>query len=202
MGRITKLAILMIAGAVMAFPQQPKYNRGVGVYPGNPDEDFAPPMVEDSKTYRNLALLRPAYQSSSYDYNLTAQLVTDGIKDTKMPRWLATTLSTSGLVNKIEREFLVDNNVNSNVPLNGPEGWMQFEMAGGESPFEIDKIGLQARIRSKSAPSFNDKTVSSTVLVWPPLRNSATPRVGTASAAASPRRDDEIRLFSRKMPSP
>ena len=60
---------------------------------------------------------------------------------------------SSGLVNKIEREFLVDNNVNSNVPLNGPEGWMQFEMAGGESPFEIDKIGLQARIRSKSAPS-------------------------------------------------
>jgi hypothetical protein len=34
-------------------------------------------LVPDTQTYRNLALHRPAYASSRYDYNLTAQLVTD-----------------------------------------------------------------------------------------------------------------------------
>ena len=77
------------------------YNRAVGAYPGDPAEDFSPVLVPDSTAYRNLALLRPAYHSSSYDYNLTAQLVTDGIKDTKRPRssiTVAATLTTSAAV--------------------------------------------------------------------------------------------------------
>ena len=56
------------------------------------------------QTYRNLALHRPAYQSSSYDYNLTAQLITDGIKDTKLPRWVAVSSSEQGVLPKNERE--------------------------------------------------------------------------------------------------
>src|SRR4030042_1654030 len=59
--------------------------RGVGVYPGDPREDFAPVLVPDTSTYRNLALRRPALQSSAYDYNLTAQLVTDGVRETTPP---------------------------------------------------------------------------------------------------------------------
>ncbi len=107
-------------------------------------------LVTDAPTYRNLALLRPAYHSSSYDYNLTAQLVTDGIKETTLPRWLVTTLSTTGIAKKNEREFLVDHNSFSNVNLGGAEGWMQFEMAGGDAPLLIDRIELQARIRAAS----------------------------------------------------
>src|SRR5512136_347879 len=114
-----------------------EYTRGVGVYPGDPKEDFAPVLVPDTATYRNLALHRPAYHSSSYDYNLTAQLITDGIKDTKPPRWLVTKLSNSGITNKIDRELLVDHNGFSNLNLGGPEGWMQFELAGGEAPLQI-----------------------------------------------------------------
>ena len=54
------------------------YTRGIGNYPGAPSEHFAPQMVKDDM-YRNIALHRAAYHSSSYDYNLTAQLITDGI---------------------------------------------------------------------------------------------------------------------------
>jgi hypothetical protein len=138
------LAILSFAGE--------KSTRGVGVYPGDPDEDFAPALVPDKTNYRNLALLRPAYHSSSYDYNLTAQLVTDGIKETDLPRWLVTSLSTTGVTNKIEREFLVDHNSFSNVNLKGPEGWMQFELAGGVAPLQVDRIAVQGRIRAATAP--------------------------------------------------
>ena len=119
--------------------------RGVGVYPGDPREDFAPTLVSDTTHYRNLALRRPAYHSSSYDYNLTAQLVTDGIRETTLPRWLATTTSANGSVPKREREFLVDSNPVSGVNLEGPHAWVQFELAGGEAPLEIDRIELEMR---------------------------------------------------------
>jgi len=151
MRRIATCTFLAIILAVLSFAGE-EYNRGVGVYPGNPDENFAPMLVSDVTTYRNLALLRPAYHSSSYDYNLTAQLVTDGIKETNLPRWLVTTLSTTGIAKKNEREFLVDHNSFSAVNLGGPEGWVQFEMAGGDAPLQIDRIEVQARIRAASAP--------------------------------------------------
>ena len=150
MKRIAALICFLIMVAVMAFAGQ-TYTRGVGVYPGNPAEDFAPMLVPDTTTYRNLALHRPAYHSSSYDYNLTAQLVTDGIKETILPRWLITTLSTSGVAKKNERELLVDHNVTSTVNLGGPEGWVQFELAGGNAPYEIDRIALQASFRAARA---------------------------------------------------
>jgi hypothetical protein len=147
MRRIAAWTALLVLAAVMAYSEQ-KPTRGVGIYPGNPAEDFAPVLVREQTTYRNLALLRPAYHSSSYDYNLTAQLLTDGIKETNLPRWLVTTYSQGGAAKKNERELLLDHNSTSNVNIGGPEGWMQFELAGGDAPFEIDRISLQARNRT------------------------------------------------------
>ena len=89
-------------------PSPQEYTRGVGIYPGDPREDFSPTLVAAGSTYRNLALRRPAYHSSSYDYNLTAQLVTDGIKDTRLPHWVATSVSFRGPLPKNEREFFLD----------------------------------------------------------------------------------------------
>ncbi len=151
MGRHAVFTLLAAALAASCFAGE-KYSRGVGVYPGNPEESFAPLVVPDATTYRNIALLRPAFHSSSYDYNLTAQLVTDGIKDTTLPRWIVTSLSSTGATNKIDRELLIDHNGFSNVNLKGPEGWMQFELAGGDMPLQIDRITLQARIRAANAP--------------------------------------------------
>ena len=60
--------------------------RGIGLYPGAALENFdAQVMLDPAAPYRNLALLRPAFASSNYDYNLTAQLITDGIVDTRDP---------------------------------------------------------------------------------------------------------------------
>jgi len=66
-----------------------QYVREIGIYPGDVKEDFSPVMQTDSKNYRNLALHKPGYQSSVYNYNLTAQLITDGIIDSVMPVWAA-----------------------------------------------------------------------------------------------------------------
>jgi Glycosyl hydrolase 2 galactose-binding domain-like/Exo-beta-D-glucosaminidase Ig-fold domain/Glycosyl hydrolases family 2/F5/8 type C domain len=120
-----------------------EYTRGIGVYPGNPSEDFAPTVVPDnSNTYRNLALLRPAYHSSSYDYNLTAQLVTDGIKDTRRPTWVETSASFLGAFSKEEREFFLDHNPTSTASLRGARPWVQVQLGGGKHVPTVDRIDL------------------------------------------------------------
>src|SRR5450759_4644103 len=121
--------------------QAQDYTLGVGVYPGDPNENFAPAMRSDSNAYRNLALHRPAYHSSSYDYNLTAQLVTDGIKETALPRWVATSTSRQGVLKKNELEYVLDGNWVTGVDLSGPTPWVQVEVAGA-SPLEIDRIDV------------------------------------------------------------
>jgi beta-galactosidase/beta-glucuronidase len=133
----------------MAFPtlHGQQYTLGVGVYPGDPRENFAPATHLDKTTYRNLALHRPAYQSSSYDYNLTAQLITDGIKDTKVPRWVAVSSSEQGVLKKNEREWLLDHNWLTGVSLKGTGGWVRVELAGGEGPLEVDRVDIDARVR-------------------------------------------------------
>ncbi len=124
-----------------------EYTRGVGVYPGDPKEDLAPVLVPDTTTYRNLALHRPAYHSSSYDYNLTAQLVTDGIIETGLPRRLAVSASRQGTLGKADREILFDHNSITAIHLTGPNPWVQIEFAGGDSPFEFDRVDVEARTR-------------------------------------------------------
>jgi len=120
--------------------EQRVYTRGIGVYPGDPREDFGPTPVADDTTYRNIALHRPAYHSSSYDYNLTAQLVTDGIKETRLPRWVATSVSLRGPLPKHEREFALDHNPTSVTELQGPRPYLQVELGGGDSVPEIDRV--------------------------------------------------------------
>jgi len=117
------------------------YTSGVGIYPGNQAEDFSPSFVVDKGNYRNLAKLRPAYHSSSYDYNLTAQLTTDGIITDEMPATIA--LSTNhGLLFKNEREWLLDQNSVTAYNIDGSDIWIQIDMKGGEVIPEITRIHL------------------------------------------------------------
>ncbi len=67
--QLSCLLLLLFLSSSMCAAQV--YTRGVGVYPGDPREYVGPSMQIDANTYRNLALHRPAYQSSAYDYNLT-----------------------------------------------------------------------------------------------------------------------------------
>ena len=117
--------------APVAAIQPEIYTRGIGHYPGLPSQNFSPSFVIDSTTYRNLALLRPAYHSSSYDYNLTAQLVTDGIKDTQLPTWVATAIDSRGPLPKNERELFLDHFAASVVQLKGSHPSVQVELGGG-----------------------------------------------------------------------
>lgn len=118
--------------------------RGIGVYPGDPAQYDGPSVRVDAATYRNLALHRPAYQSSAYDYNLTAQLVTDGIKETTLPTWVVTSTSDRGVLPKTEREAFMDEGVVSSVDITGDAPWVQFDIEGAAAP-EIDHMDVWLR---------------------------------------------------------
>jgi hypothetical protein len=148
--------------------------RGIGVYPGDPREDLAPTFRIDATTYRNVAHLRPAYHSSAYDYNLTAQLVTDGIVDAAPPRRIVVASGQQGLLStenrslprqledespslagfsrqqivwpKNKREWVMDGNWVTGFRLRGAQAWVQVELHGGAEPLAIDQVDVQARV--------------------------------------------------------
>ena len=123
--------LLLVLAAVVAGAQE--YTRGIGVYPGDPKEDFSPVIAVEAGAYRNLALHRPAYHSTSYDYNLTAQLITDGIYDGAARAWVSFATSDGAVPRKSERELALDDNVTSTVTLRGAKSWMQIGLEGGTS---------------------------------------------------------------------
>ncbi len=144
--RHTVVAAILFAGCAMGQMQ----TRGVGVYPGDPREDVSPVSRIDNATYRNLALHRAAWHSSSYDYNLTAQLVTDGIREQRLPRWLVTGSSEKPVLEKNEREWLLDGNWVTTVDVQGPRGWVQAGFLGGEGTVQVDRIDVEARLNLRN----------------------------------------------------
>ena len=122
-----------------SFERSDYYTRGIGQYPGNPKEDFSPSLSPDYMTYRNIALRRAAFASSGYDYNLTAQLATDGIVADKQPQYL--NLSTpEGDVPRREREWMVDEGPYSRNTFMGDDTYFQFSLANYSA--KVGKLSL------------------------------------------------------------
>ena len=116
------------ATADKSFERSDYYTRGIGQYPGNPEEDFSPSLAPDHSTYRNIAFLRSAFASSSHDYNLVAQLATDGLVSDKQPQYL--NLSTpEGDVPRREREWMIDEGPYSRNTFTGGDTYFQFTLA-------------------------------------------------------------------------
>ncbi len=121
------------------------YTRGVGIYPGNPTEDFSPVLAADNNNYRNIAKLRASYNSSSYDFNLTAQLITDGLITDEMPAYISVS-TNKGVVPRTEREWLLDHNSVTEMSLEGADVWIQYELNKETTPQDIDKITINGSL--------------------------------------------------------
>lgn len=101
------------------------YTRGIGVYPGRSSEMSAPRLVRDT-LLRNVALDRQAMASSSTDYNLTAQLVTDGIRMPGLPP-LLTVSTRQGVISDRDKEKSIDGNTVTSNTLMGENPWLQYD---------------------------------------------------------------------------
>ena len=136
------MVALLLAGCCGSTKRSDYYTRGIGNYPGLPSEDFSPEAATDD-TYRNIALMRAAYHSSSYDHNLTAQLVTDGITTAEQPRFLVVT-SEGKLLSKREKEWAIDGGKHSRNNLMGESANLQFSLNGWTQ--RIDEVFLSCNL--------------------------------------------------------
>jgi hypothetical protein len=149
--RRARAAHLLLPALLLAAPALAgdNFTRGIGIYPGDPAAFNGPVLVPDATTYRNLALHRPATASSNYDYSLTAQLVTDGIVDPRLPRWLVSASSVEGVLPRHEREHLVDHYLGTGIEIPGEGGWVQVGQVGRQDGPQIDRVEVIAIPRTE-----------------------------------------------------
>ncbi len=121
--------------------------RGIGVYPGNPAESYAPSLRTDN-AYRNVALHRIVRTSSQHDLNLTPQLLTDGIIATNSPQYLEAT-TNSGVLQNRERESGIDGNEYTNMNLMGTKAWLQYRW--NNMLIKADKVKIICTVAYKPA---------------------------------------------------
>lgn len=146
---ISAAAAFVLAGCGTPSVPQGDYTRGIGVYPGNPDETFAPQLTADSE-YGNIAAFKAAYHSSSYDYSLTAQLATDGVITTNPSPYISVS-TKAGTLAKREREWIFDDKSNSGYTVKGTEMFLRLDMANMTVP--ADQLELIGAITvNKEAP--------------------------------------------------
>ena len=132
-----------VGNAEESFERSDYYTRGIGKYPGCPAEDFSPNLKPDNETYRNIALHRAAYQSSSHDYNLVAQLVTDGICTNESVRYL--TLSTpDGEKSRREQEWAIDFGPYSSNLAEGADTYLQLSLHNYTK--KVDRIDMRGSV--------------------------------------------------------
>lgn len=118
-----------------------EYTRGIGVYPGDPDDYTGPQAVAGGDEYRNLALNRTARHSSSIDYNLTAQLAVDGIVSDTAPVLLEV-FTSDGKLPEHQREILFDGNDKRMLTVNTGRGaFVRAEF--GNLVIDCDKVTLE-----------------------------------------------------------
>ena len=127
------------------------------MYPGNPDESAAPSLVKGDGTYRNIALGRVTYQSSSYDYNLTSQLITDGIAGVGPVAYIDLTAGGK-LVDKPNHEKLFDGKPDSRINFDVADPTIKVDFCG--MPVAADRIEI---LGSASFPEGKDKAASLSV---------------------------------------
>ncbi|MBN2774157.1 MAG: discoidin domain-containing protein [Prolixibacteraceae bacterium] len=86
-----------------------------------------------------------AYHSSAYDYNLTAQLITDGIITNKIPHTIKLTTNNGEIV-KNEREWLLDHNRVTECSIVGNDIFLEIDFNGEVILPEFDKITLVGNV--------------------------------------------------------
>ncbi len=137
----------------MSAPQsEGDQTRGIGQYPGNPQEYFAPSIswADNGQTLTNVALHRAAYASSTCDYNHTAHLATDGLCDSQSPAVL--TVSTHlGTLPRREAEWAIDGGPYSRNILMGEKTMLQYDWSGNLQ-LKASTVKLQGMM------AYDDKT--------------------------------------------
>ncbi len=202
--RTLLLATATVLAATVSAAGDGRYTRGIGRYPGEPSAYTGPALVSDS-TWRNVALHRAAYASSSVDYNLTAQLATDGIVTAAEPARLTVT-TPEGPLSLRDKEKTIDGHEHTSNYVRGEHTYIQYDWAGMD--VSLDTLPLHCEIAYHAGRATAGYTV--TVLVsrdgrhWQQagqLTGNGLPGQATRQMVSSDpnKREDAVRLPLRRL---
>ena len=160
--------LLILAGITLAscgsqaVKTDASLTRGIGIYPGNPAESFAPILKEaQSDAYRNIAAFKAVHHSSAYDYNLTGQLVTDHIITENAPATVSV-ITAAGEAPRNEREWLFDQIGHTRISFEGSHLLLQLGMEN--MPLDADRFELKGiAYVDENRPKGYNLTVSASV---------------------------------------
>ena len=143
-------AYLVLACAVLgSCTQSIKGSRGIGVYPGDPQEYDGPVAAFAGNGYRNLALHRAVWHSVSADYNLTGHLATDGIISRQAPAVLSVDANGTAVENRLKERLFDDNFTGVTFP--GKAG--ASLVAAMEQIADADVISFEGNCKLKQGAS-------------------------------------------------
>ena len=125
--------------------------RGIGQYPGRQREAFIPQRTLPAD-YANQAWMREAWASSSIDYNLTAQLATDGILTQEEPPRVRVTTS-DGELSLRDREKTFDGNTVTSVYVMSDDAFIQYDWTGMAVATRSLRLNAWAAYREQQADS-------------------------------------------------
>jgi len=149
------MTLLLSAGLLLTAASQntDNHTRGIGQYPGDPNEYYAPTVSwTSSDRPTNVALHRAAWASSTYDYNHMAHLVTDGICDTSEPATL-TAMTPAGVLPRREAEWAIDGGPFSRNVLMGAHTWLRYDWGHA--------LAVKARkVRVQGMMAYDDKVAT------------------------------------------
>lgn len=128
MQRKTWALVPLIMTSVMVMADGGDKTRGIGKYPGRKTEACIPGRAA-SNAYGNQAWMRAAWASSSIDYNLTAQLVTDGITTVREPARVRV-LTSDGDQDLRDKEKTFDGNKVTSIYVKGEDAFIEYEWSG------------------------------------------------------------------------
>lgn len=146
--------------ATIATTAEAQFTRGIGVYPGHPHEYFGPTMLPDS-TYRNLALHRAVYQTGAYDYNLTAQLLTDGVVSRRRPSTLNVLVNGNPLPAR-ERELTINDSEWSRIAVPGSRSTLEY--VWDNMDIEADEIVIDGFVAYDAEAPFHGCDITCDIL--------------------------------------
>ena len=116
----------------------------------------------NNQEYRNVALMKAASQSSAFDLNQTAQLVTDGLLAEGTSPWIDVRLCGKE-VSSLERNYLTDFNVSSLI-IPGEEGYVEVYSHG--IPFQADRLVVAGNTRDGNSAASRAVVSVSNGEVW------------------------------------
>ncbi len=170
--RLMPVVFLFLSLAAAVSVHAEDKTRGVGTYPGRMSEAFVPQVINSVEARRNMAQFHTVHHSSCYDYNLTGQLLTDGIVTSSEPAYVEVLVNGENLP-KNEREYSIDGTDHNKNVVAGDKVSLRINWYGMRIDADSVEVNCTVAYRKDKAAGGYEMTIGDGEAVFSAFRESA-----------------------------